>query len=237
MDGWAEELLTAVEETHDEHAIFLKVAAAARGLGFEQCSYGLRLPLPLTNPKTFVVSNHPMEWQRRYTEAGYVAIDPSVLHGRRSQTPLVWDEQLFAKERKFWDEAHSAGLRVGWAQSSLDGLGIGGMLTMSRSGELLTPAELKHKESKMRWLVNIAHLTMARAITPKLQSNTGVHLTVREVEVLKWAADGKTSSEISDILCIATDTVNFHIKNSVTKLGAANKTAAVVRAAMLGLLI
>lgn len=237
MDGWAEDLLTAVEEIHDEHAIFERVVTAARGLGFEQCSYGLRLPLPLTNPKTFVVSNHPLEWQKRYTEAGYVTIDPSVLHGRQSQTPLIWDEALFARERQFWDEAHASGLKVGWAQSSLDGLGIGGMLTMSRSAEILTPTELKAKESKMRWLVNIAHLTMARALTPKLQSNAGLHLTPREIEVLKWTADGKTSAEISDILAISSDTVNFHIKNSIVKLGTANKTAAVVRAAMLGLLI
>jgi LuxR family transcriptional regulator, quorum-sensing system regulator SolR len=30
--------------------------------------------------------------------------------------------------------------------------------------------------------------------------------------------------------------VNFHVKNAIVKLGAANKTAAVVRAVVLGLL-
>ena len=52
--------------------------------------------------------------------------------------------------------------------------------------------------------------------------------------MLKWTADGKTSSDIAQILAISVDTVNFHVRNATAKLGAANKTAAVVRAAMLG---
>ena len=63
-----------------------------------------------------------------------------------------------------------------------------------------------------------------------------VALTPREIEVLKWSADGKTAAEIGDILSISIPTVNFHIKNAVQKMKAANKTAAVVQALMAGLL-
>ena len=62
------------------------------------------------------------------------------------------------------------------------------------------------------------------------------HLTAREIEVLKWTADGKTSADISSLLDVSENTVNFHVKNAVTKLQTTNKTAATVRAAMLGLL-
>ncbi len=61
-------------------------------------------------------------------------------------------------------------------------------------------------------------------------------LTGREIEVLRWSASGKTSSEISEILVISVNTVNFHVKNAILKLKTANKTAAVARATMLGLL-
>jgi LuxR family transcriptional regulator len=63
-----------------------------------------------------------------------------------------------------------------------------------------------------------------------------VQLSPREIEVLKWTGDGKTSSEISDIIHISERTVNFHIGNAITKLNTPNKTAAVIRAAMLGIL-
>ncbi|MTJ79618.1 MAG: hypothetical protein F8N37_01155 [Telmatospirillum sp.] len=61
-------------------------------------------------------------------------------------------------------------------------------------------------------------------------------LTEREIEVLRWTASGKTSGEISDILSISVNTVNFHLKNTITKLRTANKTAAVFEAARAGIL-
>jgi len=62
-----------------------------------------------------------------------------------------------------------------------------------------------------------------------------LNLTLREIEILKWAAIGKTSKDMSSILQISINTVNFHIKNAVLKLETSNKTAAVARAITLGL--
>ncbi len=51
-----------------------------------------------------------------------------------------------------------------------------------------------------------------------------------------WTAEVKTSGEIAEILKISERTVNFHINNAIAKLDTPNKTAAAVRAALLGLL-
>ncbi|MCK9622443.1 MAG: LuxR C-terminal-related transcriptional regulator [Methylobacter sp.] len=88
----------------------------------------------------------------------------------------------------------------------------------------------------MAWLTQTAHLGMSRCLTPKLMPETDVKLSNREIAVLRWAADGQTSGEISSILKIPERTVNFHINNVVSKLNTANKTSAAVKAAMLGLL-
>ena len=63
-----------------------------------------------------------------------------------------------------------------------------------------------------------------------------VRLVCREIEVLRWTAEGKTSSEIGQIMNITERTVNFHVNCVVEKMGACNKTSAAVRAAMLGLI-
>ena len=65
---------------------------------------------------------------------------------------------------------------------------------------------------------------------------TQAQLTAREIEVLRWTAEGKTSNEIAQILSISERTANFHINNILVKLGALNKTQAAVKAAVLGLL-
>src|ERR1700761_9501368 len=56
-------------------------------------------------------------------------------------------------------------------------------------------------------------------------------LNEREVEVLTWAARGKTSAEIAKILDLTQRTVDFHIDNAREKLGAATRTEAVIKAA------
>ncbi|MHB9052303.1 MAG: helix-turn-helix domain-containing protein [Thiomonas delicata] len=82
----------------------------------------------------------------------------------------------------------------------------------------------------------MAHLGMSRILTAKLMPEATAPLTDREIQVLRWTADGKTASEIADILNISERTANFHIANAITKLNAPNKTAAVIRAGMLGML-
>ena len=53
-------------------------------------------------------------------------------------------------------------------------------------------------------------------------------LTPREIEVLKWVARGKSAWEIGEILGIAKRTVEDHVHNVIGKLGASNRTEAVV---------
>ena len=58
-----------------------------------------------------------------------------------------------------------------------------------------------------------------------------VQLNDREVEALTWVARGKTSAEIAQILGLTKRTIDFHIDNARSKLGAATRTQAVVKAA------
>jgi LuxR family quorum sensing-dependent transcriptional regulator len=55
-------------------------------------------------------------------------------------------------------------------------------------------------------------------------------ITLRESEVLKWAASGKTAGEIAVITGLSERTVNQHCVNAQTKLGTKNRTHTVVEA-------
>ena len=62
-------------------------------------------------------------------------------------------------------------------------------------------------------------------IWPKL-----VDMTTREVEVLTWAARGKTSAEIAIIVGLSKRTIDFHLDNARVKLGAATRIEAAIKA-------
>lgn len=59
-------------------------------------------------------------------------------------------------------------------------------------------------------------------------------LTRREVQCLRWAAAGKTDSEIGIILDVSVSTVRFHLRNAAAKLGATGRAQSIQVAAGLG---
>lgn len=61
-------------------------------------------------------------------------------------------------------------------------------------------------------------------------------LTSRELEVLWMLAAGKPNQAIADQLVVTLDTVKKHVSHLLGKLGAANRTEAVIRARELGLI-
>lgn len=233
---WQQTQMHALLSATSEAQFFEILAKASADLGFEYCAYGMRFPLPLSNPKMFMMNNYSTEWQTRYAEQNYLSIDPTVAHGSRSILPLVWSDDVFQACPTFWDDARGHGLQVGWAQSSYDAKGVGGLLTLARSHDPISQAEMRSSSMKMSWLVQVAHEGMARLHAERVQAPAPGALTSREIEVLRWTADGKTSSEVGQIMNIAERTVNFHVNNSLEKLGAVNKTACVIKAAMLRLL-
>jgi LuxR family transcriptional regulator, maltose regulon positive regulatory protein len=60
-------------------------------------------------------------------------------------------------------------------------------------------------------------------------------LTNREMQVLGLMAAGRSNQEIADELVVL-DTVKKHVGHILDKLGAANRTQAVARARVVGLL-
>jgi DNA-binding CsgD family transcriptional regulator len=61
-------------------------------------------------------------------------------------------------------------------------------------------------------------------------------LTTRELEVVRWTAQGKTSAEIGQILTLSDHTVNAYMTNAIKKLDCVNRTQLVAKALRLRLI-
>jgi DNA-binding NarL/FixJ family response regulator len=64
---------------------------------------------------------------------------------------------------------------------------------------------------------------------PDLEHDSPRALSEREREVMESARMGMTNAEIADELGVTVHTVKFHLASVYRKLGAANRTDAVVR--------
>jgi DNA-binding NarL/FixJ family response regulator len=80
-----------------------------------------------------------------------------------------------------------------------------------------------------------------RVMSPDVASELAEHLsedqlTPRELEVLRIAAQGRSNKEIGADLQVSEDTIKAHMKSILAKLGAADRTHAVVTALKRGII-
>jgi len=78
-------------------------------------------------------------------------------------------------------------------------------------------------------LNSVINARLARVARTELWARR-VALNEREIEILTWVARGKTSAEIAQIFDLSKRTVGFHIDNARTKLNAATRVEAAIKA-------
>lgn len=213
---------------------FRGVLLAAHSLGFEHCGYLIGVPVRGAGWRYVMTSNFPRSWQEHYLRQGYHEIDPTIEHAKTSVLPLTWSSALF--DPALARDAREIGFNHGWSQPLRDSNGKFGVLTLARNEGAISADELDAKLPMMQWLAQVAHARLFRGFIARLRNECSTRLTEREIVVLRLASEGGTAGEISELTGVAERTINFHIANIINKLGATNKTHAVVLAMRLGLI-
>jgi LuxR family quorum-sensing system transcriptional regulator SolR len=228
-------LQVLMNETHAQ-SVFDKLANIARQIGFDHCAYGLRPMLPLSRQRIVVYTTHCADYQGSSALQSYRVVEPAPQPDLNLGRPIVDGERVFVDAHRFWAATCSHRLANVWAQPYREIAGAFGMFTVARSEEELSDIEIQEKNIRLPWLAHIAHTAMAHVLIRTMVPEAAIRLSTRETTVIRWTAVGKTSAEISVIMGLSVRTVTFHIGNVVKKLNVSNKTAAAVRAAVLGLL-
>ncbi|TAN07852.1 MAG: LuxR family transcriptional regulator [Rhodanobacteraceae bacterium] len=237
MSNWRSQCIERLLSVPPNPAALLgELRSIVQELGFDYCSYVLRQPIPLNNPSMLWSSNYPAEWLRHYEANNYLAIDPTVQQAAARAQPVVWDSGSVGPPSAFWEEARSFGICHGWTLLTRGPRAATGLLSLARSHEAISAAELDDSELKLVWLAHQIH-GMLDALELQPGVPDGAHqLTEREREVLRWGADGKTADETGTILGITERTVTYHVTLAMCKLGVTNKTQAVAKALLLKLI-
>ncbi|MBA9843959.1 MAG: autoinducer binding domain-containing protein [Ralstonia sp.] len=233
--AWRAALLHQLNGLRDADAVIRSLQPAVALLGFDYCAYALRAAIPITRFNTLCWSTYPEPWCEHYRVHGYLAIDPVLQFGQRCVKPVLWSG-IATADARFWADARQHGLNHGWSHTIRDHTGIFGTFSLVRRATPITEDELAASEPEMIWLSQHAHASISTLMAEKVLPDAATRLKEVERQTLHWTAEGKTAAEVAAILEMTERNVNFHIRNAVTKLNAANKTHAVVKAALLGLI-
>jgi LuxR family quorum-sensing system transcriptional regulator CciR len=236
------EFVDCSNRTRSPRTLFNLLVDAASNEGFNWVAYGalnydelVRLP---GGQAPAVALNYPLQWQERYFQRKYYEIDPVIAYALSTAKPFLWDSlnersRLEIRQKCVLGEAHEAGLKNGL---SVPLLGSGGRLAIvcfaSSSDEVDPQKAVKH----LNVLASQFHVAFTDLAQSVQCAKPAVLLSERERECLAWTAHGKSSWDIGMILKISENTVNFHIKNSMKKLGTSSRTVAVVKAIRLSII-
>lgn len=213
-----------------------ELASIVDRMGFEYCSYVLRVPVPIANPLVRWSSTYPTRWLDHYFSRKYLETDPLIQKASRDLAPVVWASGEPQSQPEFWEEASAHGVRHGWALATHGKFMTTGMLSLARSHDKISALELEDLEPKLVWLSHVTHGVISSIETKEMSAEIDPRLTDRELEVLRWSASGKTADEIGTILNLSARTVTFHITSLLVKLNATNKTQAVTKAFLFNIL-
>jgi DNA-binding NarL/FixJ family response regulator len=111
-------------------------------------------------------------------------------------------------------------------------------LAMGGAGIVLKTESLKNLTNEIRFMANGGRYVPIELIDRqrvKTRESTGATLSDREMTVLALLAEGKPNREIGNDLGLAEATVKMHVKSICSKLGANNRTQAVIVARDMGI--
>ena len=172
-----------------------------------------------------LASRVPPGWMELYIQENYVQHDPSQRHARRTVHPYEWkdapyDREREPKAREFIQRASDFKIHNGLVVPIPGPFGCVGQIFMAGHSPQLS---IRDKPTlHLMALYAFARVEYLAGRRVRISA-----LTIREKEVLAWAAEGKTACEIGDILHISRRTVEFHLQAAASKLGTRNKTQTV----------
>jgi DNA-binding CsgD family transcriptional regulator len=211
-------------------------------LGFKTYDYatGLTTPRPVTAMDVAIDCYlSTVGWSDRYITEGFPAHDRFTRTALSRVSPFAYDLLLgrppeTAKQRQMEGEIGEQGIKSGVVvpvHSSSNRYGV------LHFGAEMKPQEFARLDRETRPIAALIatyfHEHMMGLLAPAPQRPV---LSPREEECLRWAALGKTSWEMSEILGIAERTVKKHVGSAMLKLGVTTRTQAVAKAIAQGLI-
>lgn len=213
----------------------------AQRLGFQYWAYSAWTEAP--RERLWSTHNVPHELWSAYVEVQHDGLRGDATRSRMGPLPVLWDlshlpeppapavepdDRLLALLHRY---------RISCAlQLPLFVAGeLVATLVLASSGLLSNRARQVVFHQGQSMLAEL-HALCAPVLRERRHPRHRQALTSRERECLRWAAQGKTTWEISRVVDISEHTARFHLRNACTKLSASNRQQAITKAIQLGLL-
>lgn len=180
-----------------EFAVFEGFVELANELGYSKVAFGLEFPNSVIRPDYCYFSNFHEDWRSRFAHEGATQMGAKSAVGKR--TVSVSDAGLSSPHwtrDDFNREALLNEIRFNWVQSVAGFAGTTSLVGLAGGDPIPGPRVAE----RLSVLADIVSMKMIMHLVPKFLPQSAESVTDLERECLQWVLDGKTVTEIADIL-------------------------------------
>ncbi|SIR07820.1 DNA-binding transcriptional regulator, CsgD family [Rhizobium sp. RU20A] len=171
-----------------------------------------------------VLSNWPAKLLAQYDQERWSRNSPVFERLRRSTIPFTFDIEATPRATRVFDAFTDAGMSRGVYIPVHDRRGVRGAIGLGGTREPVGVEDILPINMACSAIFQaVCNLNLDRA-------PTGARLSDRELECLRWAAEGKTAAEVAAILGLSEYTVTHYLNRAAQKLDSVNRVQAVVKA-------
>ena len=229
-----------VAEAGDMQTLESRLVRFANDLGFGIISGALVVEQSPGRVMTYAFGNTPEAFQSTSGSAVVGKRDPVMRRLKRLSAPFVYDQSTYVNEEAgdLWEMQALFGYKTGIAMALHLPGGKHFIMGVDRDQPLPgDDALVTRMMADLQLLAVHAQETAVRLLVPDtVEVQYLPRLTEREIEILKWTAEGKSAWAVGQILNISEHNVKYHIKRILMKLAVGSKHQAAARAKALGLI-
>lgn len=222
--------ITQIDEVDEPSRAVDVFLSSIRRFGFD---HALVTGLPSSRDpnwsESILCHGWPTEWYDRYIEQEHFPFDPCAERCRHEGSPFSWSElaheRLTPRSKVVMDEASEFGMN--------DGFCVPIHVPMQPPAVVTIAGEKPEFGTAAIVLLEALSHHLFRALSRLSGGESGEELpalTPRELEVAKWASDGKNPEDIACLLGISIHTSERHLRNIREKLEASNTVHAIAKA-------
>lgn len=217
-------------ESFDAETLRRCMAEAVAALDLPCFAYLLLSPDQDGRPR--LISTYPTAWTTHYLQCQYERFDPVIVQVLRNSQPFEWGLDVGSVSRskpqqELFEKAAMFGVRFGFTIPIHDNRGAVAAVTFAADQRQPQFQRFISEHAQVLQLMAMYFHAHARRALVKDHPLNGVALSPRELECLRWAAQGKSAWETGRILSISRHTVAFHLDNAKAKLGVRSTIQAV----------
>ncbi|WP_207183731.1 helix-turn-helix transcriptional regulator [Methylobacterium indicum] len=189
-------------------------------------------------PAPYVKSTYPESWLYFYLCNDLMNIDPVIRYAQESRDPFFWSDLILSHaEMRMMKLATGFGVSVtGFSVPTSDVGPYRGLFSIcavpGREADWLN--NVRANRANIEKIASSLHRQARQEIDP--YEGYAVHLSRREVECLRHIAEGKTHTDMAEILDLSEHTVRSYCRSVRLKLNCSTLAQAVAKACATGIL-